>query len=559
MLGRFPVALRLSRCLLRGSSGRRVLSAMAGGDGEGQLGDFFEYMERLRNYERSGVPRGAGTDSDDGFDLGRMRRLLRRLGDPHTHFPAVHIAGTKGKGSTAAFLSNIMREQGYNVGCYSSPHLLTIRERISVGNDGGPVPVGLLSDLFDQAKEAIDESIELENGALTHFEVFTALSFLLFSQENVDIAIVEAGLGGARDATNVIQSTELAASVITTVGREHLAALGGSLQNIAIAKSGIIKQGRPVVIGGPFSTDIEQIIRDRAFLTQSPVISACDPGIKSISKCIYWDNGKPYQRCDISIKISNDTLFSIELHDVNLQLLGDHQRQNAVTASCTALCLRNLGWDISDASIQSGLEETQLPGRSQFLTREEALVLGLDGPSTILIDGAHTEASAKALSNVIETVRPEGPLALVVGMANDKEHLAFAEQLLAGSRPNVVLLTEASIAGGASRAMPAPSLKEIWMAAARDLGINCVDIGTISGAKAPEHIANLAASPSSLAGKPTVMIGCQDAAVPFSCNLIRAASQIILESRGGGASPGLVCVTGSLHVVASVLQHLERH
>ncbi|CAN6168721.1 unnamed protein product [Urochloa humidicola] len=538
MLGRFPVALRLSRGLLRGSSGRRGLPAMAGGGEEGRLREFFEYMERLRNYERSGVPRGAGTDSDDGFDLGRMRRLLRRLGDPHTHFPAVHIAGTKGKGSTAAFLSNIMREQGYNVGCYSSPHLLTIRERISVGNDGGPVPVGLLSDLFDQAKEAIDESIEAENGALTHFE---------------------AGLGGARDATNVIQSTELAASVITTVGKEHLAALGGSLQSIAIAKSGIIKQGRPVVIGGPFSADLEQIIRDRAFLTQSPVISACDPGIKSITKCIDWDNGKPYQCCDISIKISDDMPLSIELRDVNLQLLGDHQCQNAVTASCTALCLRNLGWEISDASIQAGLEETQLPGRSQFLTQEEALVLGLDGASTVLIDGAHTEASAKALSNVIETVRLEGPLALVVGMANDKEHLAFAEQLLVGSRPDVVLLTEASIAGGASRAMPAPSLKEIWMAAARDLGINCMDIGTISGAETPEHIANLATSSSSFAGKPTVMIGCQDE-TPFSCDLIRAATQLIQESRGGGdTSSGLVCVTGSLHVVATVLQHLERH
>ncbi|CAL5071874.1 unnamed protein product [Urochloa decumbens] len=559
MLGRFPVALRLSRGLLRGSSARRGLSAMAGGGEEGRLADFFEYMERLRNYERSGVPRDAGTDSDDGFDLGRMRRLLRRLGDPHTHFPAVHIAGTKGKGSTAAFLSNIMREQGYNVGCYSSPHLLTIRERISVGNDGGPVPVGLLSDLFYQAKEAIDESIESENGALTHFEIFTALSFLLFSRENVDIAIVEAGLGGARDATNVIQSTELAASVITTVGKEHLAALGGSLQSIAIAKSGIIKQGRPVVIGGPFSADIERIIRDRAFLTQSPVISACDPGIKSITKCIDWDSGKPYQRCDISINISDDVPLSIELCDVNLQLLGDHQCHNAVTASCTALCLRNLGWDISDASIQAGLEETQLPGRSQFLTQEEALVLGLDGASTVLIDGAHTEASAKALSNVIETVRLEGPLALVVGMANDKEHLAFAEQLLVGSRPDVVLLTEASIAGGASRAMPAPSLKEIWMSAARDLGINCVDIGTISGTETPEHIANLATSSSSFAGKPTVMIGCQDK-TPFSCNLIRAASQLILESRGrGDTSPGLVCVTGSLHVVATVLQHLERH
>uniref|UniRef100_A0ACD5X2L5 Uncharacterized protein n=1 Tax=Avena sativa TaxID=4498 RepID=A0ACD5X2L5_AVESA len=347
MLSRFPSPLRWSPGLLlrAGSSRPRGVSAMAGGGGgeEGQLGEFLEYMDRLRNYERSGVPRGAGTDSDDGFDLGRMRRLLRRLGDPHTHYPAVHIAGTKGKGSTAAFLSNIMREQGYNVGCYSSPHLLTIRERISVGERGGPVSAALLRDLFDQAKEAIDESVESEDGALTHFEVFTALSFLLFSQESVDFAIVEAGLGGARDATNVIRNSELAASVITTIGKEHLAALGGSLQSIAVAKSGIIKEGRPVIIGGPFSTDIEQILRDRAFLTQSPVVSACDPGVRSITRCIGWDYAKPYQSCDIAVKISNDMPLSMELHDVKLQMLGGHQLQNAVTASCTALCLRQLG------------------------------------------------------------------------------------------------------------------------------------------------------------------------------------------------------------------------
>uniref|UniRef100_A0A453JJM3 Mur ligase central domain-containing protein n=3 Tax=Aegilops tauschii subsp. strangulata TaxID=200361 RepID=A0A453JJM3_AEGTS len=193
MVARFPVSLRWSGGLLRASSSRRRgVSAMAGGGEEAHLGGFLEYMDMLRNYERSGVPRGAGTDSDDGFDLGRMRRLLRRLGDPHTHYPSVHIAGTKGKGSTAAFLSNIMREQGYNVGCYSSPHLLTIRERISVGQHGGPVSAASLRDLFDLAKEAIDESIESENGSLTHFEVFTALSFLLFSRENVDVAIVEA-------------------------------------------------------------------------------------------------------------------------------------------------------------------------------------------------------------------------------------------------------------------------------------------------------------------------------------------------------------------------------
>lgn len=533
---------------------------MARGGEEGKLGEFLEYMDRLRNYERSGLPRGAGTDSDDGFDLGRMRRLLRRLGDPHTHYPAVHIAGTKGKGSTAAFLSNILREQGYNVGCYSSPHLLTIRERISVGEHGGPVPAALLSDLFDQAKEAIDQSIESESGALTHFEVFTTLSFLLFSRENVDFAIVEAGLGGARDATNVIRNTELAASVITTVGKEHLAALGGSLQSIAVAKSGIIKEGQPVIIGGPFSTDIEQIIRDRAFLTQSTVISACDPGVRSITRCVGWDYGKPYQSCDIAVQISNDMPLSMELHDVKLQLLGDHQRQNAVTASCTALCLRELGWNISDASIRAGLEKTQLLGRSQFLTHDEASVLGLDRSSTILIDGAHTEASAKALSDVIRTVEPEGPLALIIGMANDKEHLAFAAQLLSGRRPDIVLLTEARIAGGTARSMLASSLKDIWTGVAHDQGIDCTDIGVVTSDESPDLIDCLAAAATSSPNKPApMMIGCGNA--PFSRDLLKAASRLLQawsDNGDGGAPAGLICVTGSLHMVSSVLQQLEQ-
>ncbi|XP_006664219.3 dihydrofolate synthetase [Oryza brachyantha] len=556
MLSRFPVSLGRARGLLRGSVRcGGFVSAMAGGGGEdGHLGEFSEYMERLRNYERSGVPRGAGTDSDDGFDLGRMRRLLRCLGDPHTHFPAVHIAGTKGKGSTAAFLSNIMREQGYNVGCYTSPHLLTIRERISVGESGGPVSAAVLRNIFGHAKEAIDQSIESEDGALTHFEVFTALSYLLFSRENVDIAIVEAGLGGARDATNVIQSTELAASVITTIGKEHLAALGGSLQSIAVAKSGIIKQERPVIIGGPFSSDIEQILRDRAFLTQSPIISACDPGVRSITRCIRWDCGKPYQSCDIIIEISNNIPLFIELHDVKIQLLGDHQRQNAVTACCTALCLRELGWDISDSSIRAGLEKTQLPGRSQFLTEEETSVLGLDGASSVLVDGAHTEASAKALSDVIKTVKPRGPLAFVVGMANDKEHFAFAEQLLSGPRPDIVLLTEASIAGGRSRSMPASSLKEVWMTAAHSQGISYSDIGMITGIEAPIIASRRPAATGSSSSDTPMLIGCSSA--PFSCDLIRVASRLLQGQADGDT--GLICVAGSLHMVSSVLGQLRQ-
>lgn len=516
-----------------------------------ELGDFLDYMEKLKNYERLGVPRGAGTDTDDGFDLGRMRRLLQQLGNPHTQFKAVHIAGTKGKGSTAAFLSNILREEGYLIGCYTSPHLFTIRERISFGRNGDPVSAEVLKNVFNQVKEILDQSIKLENGALTHFEVFTALAFLLFSQAKVDIAIIEAGLGGARDATNVICNTELSAAVITSIGEEHLAALGGSLESIAMAKSGIIKHGCPVVIGGPFEPHIEHIIRDRAFLMKSPVISSSDPGIQCVLKCSGRENGNSFQTCDIFIRIQKDLQLSIDLPNVKLRMLGNHQLINAVTATCTALCLRSQGWAISDESARAGLEQTQLLGRSQFLTQTETSAIGLSGAS-ILIDGAHTEASAKGLADVIQMMHPDGALALVVAMACDKDHLAFAKQLLSGPRPEIVLLTEVSIAGGKSRIASASTLKDVWIRAALDLGIDFVDLGMIDHGKTVEGHHNDSRGTSGRS--PAVLVVRHIASVTDS---IKVAARL-LQSRVGNKPGSLVVATGSLHVVSSVLSDVHR-
>lgn len=211
-----------------------------------ELKDVIAYLDNLKNYEKLGVPIGAGTDSDDGFDLGRMTRLMQLLGNPHSKFQAIHVAGTKGKGSTAAFLSNILRAQGYSVGCYTSPHIHSIRERISVGRLSEPVSAKSLNLLFQRIKMTLDQAVENEDERISHFEMLTAMAFKLFADENIDIAVVEAGLGGARDATNVLSSSTLAASVITTIGEEHMAALGGSLESIAIAKSGIVKTNRPV-------------------------------------------------------------------------------------------------------------------------------------------------------------------------------------------------------------------------------------------------------------------------------------------------------------------------
>lgn len=138
---------------------------------EPELKEFIDFIDNLKNYEKAGVPKGAGTDSDDGFDLGRMRRLMQLLGNPQCNFKAVHVAGTKGKGSTAAFLSSILRAQGYSVGCYTSPHIRTIRERITLGASGDPISAKALNHHFQSLRMVLDKAIELENGCLSHFEV----------------------------------------------------------------------------------------------------------------------------------------------------------------------------------------------------------------------------------------------------------------------------------------------------------------------------------------------------------------------------------------------------
>ncbi|XP_042506267.1 dihydrofolate synthetase isoform X2 [Macadamia integrifolia] len=468
-----------------------------------ELGEFLDYLDRLKNYEKSGVPKGAGTDSNDGFDLGRMNRLMERLGNPHSSFKAVHIAGTKGKGSTAAFLSNILREGGYSVGCYTSPHLWTIRERMSLGREGELVPAKKLNDLFHHIKQIFDQSIELEKGSISHFEVLTAMAFTLFAQEKVDIAVVEAGLGGARDATNVFSSLGLAASIITTIGEEHLAALGGSIESIAIAKSGIIKHGRPLVLGGPFIPNIECILRDKASSMSSPVVSASDAGNRSTMGGIGRDKGKPYQPCDIVIHIEKELQLFVELFDVKLWMLGHHQLQNAVTATCTALCLRGQGWTLSDESIRAGLEHTYLLGRSQFLTSEESEAVGLPG-LTILLDG--------------------------------------------GIQPEVVVTTEVTIAGAGSRTTSASLLKEAWIRASMELGTGFVDIGSKAYGDFLED--QTSCSVGVLKHEPVL-------AVVNSVEDSMKAANRILRKRAGDQS-GLIVVTGSLHVVSSILSCLHR-
>ncbi|XP_024022335.1 dihydrofolate synthetase [Morus notabilis] len=514
---------------------------------EPELKDFMEYMDSLKNYEKSGVPKGAGTDSDDGFDLRRMRRLLELLDNPHSKFKAIHIAGTKGKGSTAAFISNILRAEGYSVGCYTSPHIQTIRERISLGRLGEPVSAKALNDIFHRSKKIINQARELENERISHFEVLTAMAFKLFAQENVDIAVIEAGLGGARDATNVICGSGLVTSVITTIGEEHLAALGGSLESIAMAKSGIIKHKRPLVLGGPFLPHIEKILRDKASLMSSPVVSASDAGNRSRIKGVGLLNGRPCQSCDIVIQADKDLKLSFELFDVKLYMLGSHQLQNAVTATSTALCLRESGWQISDGSIRAGLENSCLLGRSQFLTSKEAERLGLS-KAMIMLDGAHTKESAKALLHTIQMAFPGARMALVVAMASDKDHVGFAREFLSGGQIDAVLLTESNIAGAKSRTTSASFLKDCWIQASKELGKAFLHDEMAEYQDLLD--AQFDGSTSVLKNKNILTA---EASVLSS---MKIADQILRRKADNGS--GIIIVTGSLHIVSSVLSTLHR-
>ncbi|CAH8277793.1 unnamed protein product [Arabidopsis lyrata] len=515
------ISPRIRRISSANLTSNRNLSTISSTE-DPELRDFVGFLESLKNYEKSGVPKGAGTDSGDGFDLSRMKRLMLRLHNPHSKYKVVHVAGTKGKGSTSAFVSNILRAGGYSVGCYSSPHILSIKERISC--NGEPVSASTLNDHFYSIKPILEQSIQEENGSLSHFEILTGIAFSLFEKENVDIAVIEAGLGGARDATNVIESSNLAASVITTIGEEHMAALGGSLESIAEAKSGIIKHGRPVVLGGPFLPHIEGILRSKAASMLSSVILASNIGSSSSIKGIINKNGFGLcQSCDIVIQNEKDDKPIVELSDVNLRMLGHHQLQNAVTATCVSLCLRDQGCGrVTDEAIRIGLENTRLLGRSQFLTPKEAETLQLPG-ATVLLDGAHTKESARALKDMIKKDFAEKRIVFVIAMASDKDHVSFAKELLTGLKPEVVILTEADIGGAKIRSTSSSVLKESWIKAADELGSGSME--------ASEN--------------KTVL------------DSLKLAYKILSDDRSSSDS-GMVIATGSLHIVSSVLASLQQ-
>ena len=355
-----------------------------------------------------------------GVHLGleASQKLLANLGNPHHQVPVIHVAGTNGKGSVCAYISSVITEAGYRTGRYISPHLVNWTERICINQQ--PISSKKFCKLLLEVKAAISPN----DDSPTQFEVITAAAWLYFAQEKVDVAVVEVGLGGRLDATNVCEQPLI--TVITSISREHWQRLGPTVADIAREKAGILKPGCPAVIG-PLPPDAEQVVRSRILELQCPMY------IPQPARQI--DGGwAEYQ-----------SVFNSKKIKYPLPLQGQIQLTNSAIALCALEILQQKGWQISEQAIMNGMAKTKWPGRMQWITWKN---------HKLLLDGAHNPAAAQVLRNYVDTLlkvretdivplsntqskiqNPKSKIGVtwVMGMLSTKDHQEIFQALL---RPN---------------------------------------------------------------------------------------------------------------------------
>jgi dihydrofolate synthase/folylpolyglutamate synthase len=351
--------------------------------------------------------------SPEKFDLSRMAAFLELLGNPHLKYPVIHVAGTKGKGSTSALIASALRAAGYKTGLYTSPHLLDYTERMQV--NGEPIPAADFVSLVDEIKPHVQKIDQL-----TTFEITTALGFLFFNRQSVDTAVVEVGMGGRLDATNLVSPL---VTVITSISMDHMAVLGNTLAQIAAEKGGIIKTGRPVVLA-PQRSEAGQVLRSIAAERKAPLCQVGDDLLYTETghaldgqTFLVW-NRNEQKLLDAYIESDGKQAWK-PLH-LKIPLLGYHQVQNAATAYAALKTARKEGLEVSDVSIQRGFESVVWPGRFEVLRRSPVVV----------IDSAHNPDSALKLRLTIDDYFPGKPALLVFGASEDKNIEEMFESLL---------------------------------------------------------------------------------------------------------------------------------
>ncbi|HEX7365269.1 MAG TPA: folylpolyglutamate synthase/dihydrofolate synthase family protein [Dehalococcoidia bacterium] len=356
-----------------------------------------KYLCSFTDYEK--VPGIAYTAAN--YDLRRMEILLQSLRNPHLGTKTVHIAGTKGKGSTAVLISQALVSAGYRVGLYTSPHLQTVTERIRI--DGTRISDNDFASLVTEIKPMVESvNRQAAYGTLTTFEILTAVAFVHFKKNNIDFQVLEVGLGGRLDATNVVKPD---VCVITSVSLDHTEILGGAVAKIAAEKAGIIKPGCTVIMAPQAAVAARVIkqscLRQGANLTQ-------------VGKDVTWQktgSGVYGQKFNVIAMKCN--------YELTIPLLGDYQLENAATAVAALEALVSTGARISSKDIREGFHKVSWPGRFQILNREPLVVA----------DGAHNAYSMKKLVENINKYLSWKNCFVIFGTSSDKDTSGMAREI----------------------------------------------------------------------------------------------------------------------------------
>ena len=409
--------------------------------------------------------------SEEKFNLNRMVKFMDLLNNPHREYPIIHVAGSKGKGSTSALITSALIESGYKVGFYTSPHLHDFCERIRVNHQS------ISHEEFNYLVDEIKPIIQQVEGIST-FEISTAMAFLYFLKQNVDFAVIEVGLGGRLDATNVVSPL---VSVITSLSLDHIAVLGDTLSKIAMEKGGIIKHGRPVVVA-PQKDEAKKVLQEIAADRKADLIQV----------------GRDYLYAAQSHNLVGQTFFVWPKEDqalvdtfinsggredwepirLYIPLLGFHQVQNAATAYATLQVIKSSGVNIPQEKIVLGFKKVNWAGRFEVLNQKPVIV----------VDSAHNRESALRLRHTIDDYFPGLPVVLIFGASEDKDIQGMLSELL--PRVKVMVATKSYH----PRSIEPEKLKEI----ASKFGTKCI---------VTENIETALITAEKIAGNEWVIIG----------------------------------------------------
>ncbi len=369
-----------------------------------------EAIERIHSVYPSGKKEG----------LTNMRALMARLGNVQAAMPTVHVAGTNGKGSCCAMIERALREAGYKTGLYTSPYIECYNERIRI--DGVPIAGDKLAELVERVWPAV-ESCRAEGICVTEFELGTALAFLAFAQEKVDVAIIEVGLGGRLDPTNIIHPL---VSVITEVGMDHMHLLGDTIEEIALEKAGIMKRGVPVVLGRQEKA-ARRVLLAAAKGMNLPVLEPEAQNVREDIRSVTFDTELPGET----------------VRNMTVSLCGRHQAENACAALGALAVLGHQGFNVPMDAIRTALADVRWPGRLEYFGH-------------ILLDGAHNDPGVRALCAYCDAWLPREKVVLLSGMMADKDVTQMAKRL--STRVRCVVATQPEV----PRALEAEALAQTF-------------------------------------------------------------------------------------------------